>query len=63
MNDDEPLAKKWIAHEIGADLSLWSIRELEERIALLKQELERLEDLIGKKNSTREAADAVFKGN
>ena len=39
--DDRP--KKKIVHEIGQDLSLLSVGELSERIALLKEEIARLE--------------------
>ena len=38
--DDRP--KKKIAHEIGQDLTLLSVGELEERIRLLQDEIERL---------------------
>ena len=39
--DDRP--KKKIAHEIGQDLALLSVEELAERIALLHDEIARLE--------------------
>ena len=58
-DDDRP--KKKIAHEIGQDLSLLSVRELDERIALLKEEIARLEADKIKKNATRSAADQFFK--
>jgi uncharacterized small protein (DUF1192 family) len=57
--DDRP--KKKIAHEIGQDLTLLSVRELGERIALLKEEIARLEADIVKKQATRSAADQFFK--
>jgi uncharacterized small protein (DUF1192 family) len=57
--DDRP--KKKIAHEIGQDLTLLSVRELDERIALLKEEIARLEaDKFGK-NASRQAADQFFR--
>jgi uncharacterized small protein (DUF1192 family) len=57
--DDRP--KKKIAHEIGQDLTLLSVRELDERIALLKEEIARLEaDKLGK-NASRQAADQFFR--
>src|SRR5438067_2378188 len=37
--DDRP--KKKITHEIGQDLTLLSVKELQERIALLKEEIGR----------------------
>jgi len=57
--DDRP--KKKIAHEIGQDLTLLSVTELHERIALMKEEIARLEADIAKKQATRSAADAFFK--
>ena len=40
-DDDRP--RKKISHEIGQDLSLLSVEELDERIALLTNEIERLQ--------------------
>ena len=57
--DDRP--KKKIAHEIGQDLTLLSVRELGERIGLLKEEIARLEADIARKQATRSAADQFFK--
>ena len=57
--DDRP--KKKIAHEIGQDLTVLSVRELTERIGLLKDEIARLEADIAKKQATRSAADQFFK--
>jgi uncharacterized small protein (DUF1192 family) len=57
--DDRP--KKKIAHEIGQDLTLLSVRELTERIGLLTEEIARLEADIAKKQATRSAADQFFK--
>ena len=57
--DDRP--KKKIAHEIGQDLSLLSVAELNERIALMKSEIARLEADIASKQSSRSAADQFFK--
>jgi len=59
QDDDRP--KKKIAHEIGADLSLVSVAELHERIALLKEEVMRLEADIARKQVSKSAADAFFK--
>ncbi len=58
--DDRPRPK--VTHEIGQDLTLLSVAELEARVALLKGEIERLEGDIAKKRSTRAAADQFFKG-
>lgn len=59
--DEELLPKKKTVHEIGQDLSLLSIGELTERIALLKEEIGRLESAKASKSATRTAADAFFK--
>jgi uncharacterized small protein (DUF1192 family) len=59
--DDDDRPKKKIAHEIGQDLTLLSVKELGERIALLKDEIARLEADIGKKQASRSAADQFFK--
>ena len=46
---------------LGQDLTLLSVRELQERIALLKEEIGRLEADIAKKQSSRNVADQFFK--
>jgi uncharacterized small protein (DUF1192 family) len=58
-DDDRP--KKKIAHEIGQDLTLLSVAELNERITLMREEIARLEADIAKKQSSRSAADMFFK--
>jgi uncharacterized small protein (DUF1192 family) len=60
-NDDEDRPKKKIVHEIGQDLALLSIRELEERIALLNGEIGRLQAAIASKQGSRNVADQFFK--
>ena len=57
--DDRP--KKKIVHEIGQELALLSVKELQERIALLKEEVARLEADISRKQSSRNVADRFFK--
>ena len=57
--DDRP--KKKLVHEIGQELALISVKELEERIALLRQEIERLEADIRQKQASRNLADQFFK--
>ena len=57
--DDRP--KKKIVHEIGQDLSLISVKELQERIALLQEEIARLESDISRKQASRGAANQFFK--
>ena len=58
-DDDRP--KKKIVHEIGQDLALLSVKELQERIALLKDEIGRLEASITSKQASRNVADQFFK--
>ena len=57
--DDKP--RKKITHEIGQDLSLLSVEELTERIALLNSEVERLQQAVTKKRASKDAANAFFK--
>ncbi len=59
--DDDDRPKKKITHEIGQDLTLLSVAELDERIALMREEIARLEADIVKKQSSRSAADNFFK--
>lgn len=40
--DDEPAVKPPV-HEIGQDLALLSVKELHDRIEMLKSEIERIE--------------------
>ena len=57
--DDRP--RKKVTHEIGQDLSLLSVEELTERIALLNTEIERLREAAAKKRASKDAADHFFK--
>ena len=59
--DDEDRPKKKIVHEIGQDLTLLSVEELGERIALLKEEIARLEGGHRRKKASRTVADQFFK--
>ena len=59
--DDDDRPKKKIAHEIGQELTLLSVAELDERIALLKEEIARLEADKENKQAQRSAADQFFK--
>jgi uncharacterized small protein (DUF1192 family) len=60
VEDDDKLTKK-IVHEIGQDLSLLSVDELGQRIALLTAEIERLRSAEVKKRASKDAADRFFK--
>ena len=59
--DDDDRPKKKIAHEIGQDLTLLSVTELNGRIGLLREEVARLEADVQKKQVSRSAADQFFK--
>lgn len=59
--DDDDRPKKKITHEIGQDLTLLSVAELNERVALMREEIARLEADVAKKQSSRSAADNFFK--
>lgn len=58
--DDAP-HKKPAPHEIGQDLSLLSVAELQERIGLLRGEISRLEAELSAKDVTKSAAEALFR--
>lgn len=58
-DDDRP--KKKLTHEIGSDLSALSAGELSERIALLQDEIDRLEAERASKTASRSAAENLFR--
>jgi uncharacterized small protein (DUF1192 family) len=58
-DDDRP--RKKISHEIGQDLSLLSVEELGDRIAMLSAEVERLREAVTRKRASKDAADSFFK--
>ncbi len=60
-NDDDDRPNKKIAHEIGQDLSLLSVKELDERIVLLQSEIARLEANKLAKQASLKTADQFFK--
>jgi uncharacterized small protein (DUF1192 family) len=59
--DEEDRPKKKLVHEIGQDLTLLSVGELTERVALLKEEIARLEANMAGKQASKSAADLFFK--
>jgi uncharacterized small protein (DUF1192 family) len=61
MFDEDDKPKKKRAHEIGQDLATLSLAELEERIALLKAEILRLEESIADKKASQTVASSFFK--
>jgi uncharacterized small protein (DUF1192 family) len=58
-DDDRP--RKKISHDIGQDLSLLSVEELAERIALMTSEIERLRAAMTGKRASKDAANNFFK--
>jgi uncharacterized small protein (DUF1192 family) len=62
MHEDETgRPRKKPVHEIGQDLSLLSVAELDERVALLEAEIQRLRAARQAKDAARGAADAFFR--
>lgn len=59
--DDENQPKKKIVHEIGQDLALLSVGELQDRVALLREEIARLEAAAASKKASRDVAAQFFK--
>ena len=59
--DDDNKPRKKITHEIGQELSLLSVEELTERIALMNSEIERLQQAAAKKRASKDAANYFFK--
>ena len=59
MFDEE--IKKPKGHEVGMPIDTMSMEELNERIALLEDEIKRLKAAINDRGATRKAADAAFK--
>ena len=49
------------AHAIGQDLSALSLDELDERVVVLRQEIQRLEEARRRKEASVAAASAFFK--
>ena len=58
--DEEPPKKK-LPHVLGEDLSALSLDELDERIALLRSEIARIEDAAKMKRTSAAVADSFFK--
>jgi uncharacterized small protein (DUF1192 family) len=61
MDEEEHRPKRRPTHEIGQDLSLLSIAELEERVGQLRAEIMRLETAKAQKLSAQNAAQSFFK--
>jgi uncharacterized small protein (DUF1192 family) len=61
LSADETPRPKPQTHDIGQDLSTLSVADLDERIALLKREIERLREARTRKEASKTAASAFFK--
>jgi uncharacterized small protein (DUF1192 family) len=59
FDDERP--KKKAVHEIGQDLSLLSVAELDERVDMLRAEIARLEADKKQKGITKSAAESLFR--
>jgi len=59
--DPDAAPRKKPAHEIGQKLDEISVAELDDRIALLRAEMARLEAARDAKRAAQAAADAFFK--
>lgn len=60
-SDEDDRPKRKIVHEIGQDLTLLSVAELNDRIVLLTEEIARLQAALASKQASRSAADRFFK--
>lgn len=60
MFDDDTSPLVPIQHVIGMELDALSVHELEERLALLRDEIARLEAELATKGSTLAAAESLF---
>ncbi len=60
-SDEDDRPKRKTVHEIGQDLTLLSVAELNDRIVLLTEEIARLQAALASKQASRSAADRFFK--
>ena len=61
MDIEDLVPKKPKGHEVGADLSKLSVGELKELIETLRAEIARVEQTLATKQSSKSAAESVFK--
>ena len=59
--DDDLPQKKPKERVLGADLSTYSVEELNEYLAALAAERERVEVVLAQKQASRQSAHSVFK--
>ena len=60
MDDDGSRPAKKLGHEVGQVLDDLSVFELEDRIALLRAEIERVEAAKQRKRQSLDAAGSIF---
>ncbi len=60
-DDDLDRPKPKPTHQVGEPLDMMSIEELRLRVAMLQDEIARLEAAVQSKQASRGAADAFFK--
>ena len=60
-DDIAPPPKKAKSHELGQDLSKLSVAELRALVDDLKSEIARVEQTLATKQSSKSAAESVFK--
>lgn len=58
---DDDAVKKRSLHEVGQDLAMLSLEDIDERIEILQAEIQRLEAARSRKDATKAAADAFFR--
>lgn len=60
-DDIAPLPKKTKSYELGQDLSKYSVGDLKALIQALRDEIARVEQTLTAKQSSKSAAESVFK--
>lgn len=61
MEPEDLEPRKPPAFSIGGDLSAYSVEDLQELAQTLRAEIARIEEALAAKESSRQAADSVFK--
>ena len=65
LDDEDPFGtpqkKAPAIHVVGEPLDTLSVDELDERISLLRREIERLEEARSVREASRKAANSIFK--
>jgi uncharacterized small protein (DUF1192 family) len=60
-DEDDQAIRQAIAHRVGEPLDTLSVEDLDERIQLLRSEMERLEAARHAKKAALERADSLFR--